>query len=193
MGEEWEEFELDERDRRQAPVPGYPVWWTRKWTAPYGLDKDQIDRILRENHLCVASWVRSSGAPATAMIDYLWMDGFITVTSTSNRAKYKAWSRNPHACFCIWNERDTQESMNVQGRIEIFRDVEFGRRWIRRLMEIYAADPVSDGTFEEQWAMFDAPDRHWMRLHIDRIVSYDGAKLRRAEREGIDMWGAAKS
>jgi hypothetical protein len=30
----------------------------------------------------------------------------------------------------------------------------------------------------------------YMRLHISRIVSYDGNKMRRAEMEGLDVWEA---
>ncbi len=191
-GDGVEQFELDQRDLAHAPVKGYPVWWTRKWIGPYELDDEQIRSILETEHLAVVSWVTARSEPVTALVDYVYLDGFVTVTSTTNRAKFKAWSRNPAACFCIWNSKNTQQCVNLRGRVEIFQDEGFHRRWIRGLLENnLGTTDIPDELFESQFRLFDAPDRHYMRLHVEKVVSYDGGKLRRAEREGLDLWGVA--
>ncbi|MCC6381247.1 MAG: pyridoxamine 5'-phosphate oxidase family protein [Dehalococcoidia bacterium] len=194
MAKKWEEFQLDERDRQFGMVPGYPVWWTRKWIAPYQMDDEKAQQLIASNILGVFSWVTAKNEPVTAMLDYVMMDGQIHVTSTSNRAKYKAWSRNPAFCACVFNWQNDQESVNLRGKAEIIHDHALLRRFIRGLMANrmrVKPEEVPDDAFEANFRSFDAPDRAVIRLHVEKVVSYDGAKLRAAEREGIDLWGVA--
>jgi len=191
----FEEFELDDRDREHGLVAGYPVWWTRKWIGPYQMDPEAVSALIRSNILGVFTWVTAKNEPATAMLDYVLIDDVVHVTSTTNRAKYKAWSRNPAASVCIFNWANDQESLNLRGRMEIIHDHALLERFIRGLLANRmktTVDAVPDAVFESQFRTFDAPDRAVIRLHVDKVVSYDGAKLRAAEREGHDLWGVAK-
>ena len=170
-------------------IPGRPAWWSRKHIRPFQVDPDEADRIIQSGEMAAVSWVTAKAEPVTALLNYLFIDGHITITSTTNRSKYKAWSANPAACFCIWDPGDVEKQLTIRGQMEIFRTEEFHRRWIEGLIrKLSRRDDLPDAVLERQFRMFDAPDRMYMRLHISRIVSYDGKKMRRAEKEGIDVW-----
>jgi len=197
MSERLEEFELDDRDRRYSKVPGYPVWWARKHIKSFTeMDDERIEALIASNHLAVFSWATAKGEPVTALLDYVYFDGKVQTMSTSNRAKYKAWSRNPAASVCIWNSENDQESVNLRGDIEIIHDNELLARHVRGVLanrlKVAPAD-VPERLYQSEFRAFDAPDRAVMRLHVRKIVSFDGSKLWQTERDGVDRWGVAKA
>jgi nitroimidazol reductase NimA-like FMN-containing flavoprotein (pyridoxamine 5'-phosphate oxidase superfamily) len=196
MTEHFEDFELDDRDRRYSKVKGYPVWWARKYIKSFTeMDDERVEQLIATNHLAVFSWVTASNEPVTALLDYVYMDGKVQTMSTSNRAKYKAWSRNPAASVCIWNSANDQESVNLRGEIEIIHDRELLARHVRGVLANrlkVPLDEVPERLYESELRAFDAPDRAVMRLHVRKVVSFDGAKLWETERSGVDRWGASK-
>ena len=111
-------------------IPGRPAWWSRKHIRPFQVDPDEADRIIQSAEMAAVSWVTAKAEPVTALLNYLFIDGHITITSTTNRSKYKAWSANPAACFCIWDPGDVEKQLTIRGEMEIFRTEEFHRRWI---------------------------------------------------------------
>lgn len=175
---------MAEDDATYEVIPGRPAYWSRQFIEPFVLDEDDVWRIVKSSDLAAVSWVTRSNEPVVTLIHYLWMDGYITISTTTNRAKYKAWLRNPAASFCIWDPENPFKQVTVRGRVEVFRTEEFHRRWAMRLIE----RRFSHGDPEREFAMFDSPDRRYLRLHIDRILSYDGVKQYRAESRGLDVW-----
>ena len=55
--------------------------------------ESEINAIIERSHHAVVSWVTKSHEPVSAVMLYVILDGLITVTSTTNRAKYHAWKR----------------------------------------------------------------------------------------------------
>lgn len=159
------------------------AWEFRREIAPYGLSDAEVGRILGTASHAVVSWVTKSSEPVQAVMLYVLIDGRITVTSTTNRAKYHAWRRNPAASFCIWDPDDIGRQVTLRGRIEISQDDSLLRRYTDGfLTRARGGRPPSPERLEAEIATFAAPDRHMMQLHVERTVSHDLPALMAAER-----------
>ncbi len=166
-----------------------PAWFVRREISPFTLSGDEVDRIVTEASHAVVSWVTRDGEPVQAVMLYVVIDDLITVTSTTNRAKYHAWKRNPAASFCIWEPGEIGRQVTLRGRIEIVRDDDLLHRYVdgylTRARGGRAPHPERVKTEIES---FQAPDRHMMQLHVDKVVSHDLPRLMQVERDGTDVW-----
>ena len=93
-------------------------WETRRDISSFILSESEIDSIINRASHAVVSWVTKSNQPVTAVMLFAVVDGLITVTSTTNRAKYHAWRRNPSSSFCIWDPEKYWEANNVARNYE---------------------------------------------------------------------------
>ncbi|MGI9594982.1 MAG: pyridoxamine 5'-phosphate oxidase family protein [Acidimicrobiales bacterium] len=151
-----------------------PAWLTRREIGAFTLPGPEVQRIIDTASHAVVSWVTRAGEPVQAVMLYVVVDGLITVTSTTNRAKYHAWRRNPAASFCIWDPADIGRQVTLRGRIEITRNGELLRRYTEGfLTRARDGRPPSPERLAAELATFEAPDRHMMQLRVDRVVSHD--------------------
>lgn len=161
-----------------------PAWATRREITPFTLSESEVQRIIDTASHAVVSWVTRAAEPVQAVMLYVVVDGLLTVTSTTNRAKYHAWRRNPAASFCIWDPEDIGRQVTLRGHIEITQDAELLHRYTEGfLTRARGGRPPSPERLASELATFDAPDRHMMQLRVDRIVSHDLPTLMAVERE----------
>lgn len=169
--------------------PQRPAWFTRREIAPFTLDDAAVDEILGKATHAVVSWVTKDGKPVSAVMVYILIDGVITITSTTNRAKYHAWRRNPAACFCIWDPESLGRQVTLRGHVDIVQDASLLRRFTETfLTQRSGGEPPSEERLAEEIAKFDAPDRHMMQLRVDKILTHDLHRLFQVETEGLDVW-----
>lgn len=166
-----------------------PAWFTRREIAPFTLGDSAVDGIVNSATHAVVSWVTKANEPVQAVMVYVVIDDLITVTSTTNRAKYHSWRRNPAASFCIWDPKSIGRQVTLRGRIEIQQSNDLLRRFVEGfLTNAMQGQQPSDEMIENEIATFAAPDRHMMQLHVDKVLSHDLPSLLRAERDGTDVW-----
>jgi hypothetical protein len=161
-----------------------PKWEHRREIAAYGLGDDAIaDIVTRASH-AVVSWVTKANEPVQAVMLYVVLDDLITVTSTTNRAKYHAWRRNPAASFCIWDPDSIGRQVTLRGQMEIRQDDELLARFTEGyLTRARGGRPPKPAHLAAEIETFAAPDRHMMQLRVDRVVSHDLPALLAAEAE----------
>lgn len=166
-----------------------PVWFARREIAPFTLGGDKVDEIVNTASHAVVSWVTKANEPVQAVMLYVVIDGLITVTSTTNRAKYHSWRRNPAASFCIWEPDNIGRQITLRGHVEIMQSDELLRGFVQGyLTRAMKGQPPGEDVVEAEIATFAAPDRHMMQLHVDKVLSHDLPSLLRAERDGTDVW-----
>jgi hypothetical protein len=166
-----------------------PAWFARREISPFTLADDEVDRIIRTASHAVVSWVTRDNEPVQAVMLYVVLDDLITVSSTTNRAKYHAWRRNPAASFCIWDPDDIGRQVTLRGRIEMSQDDDLLRRYTEAyLTRARGGRPPHPDRLASEIATFSAPDRHMMQLHVERVVSHDLPRLMEVERSGEDVW-----
>ena len=106
-----------------------PAWFTRRNIAPFTLDDTEVNSIITSATHAVVSWVTKDSKPSSAVMLYMLIDGKITITSTTNRAKYHAWRRNPAASFCVWEPGNIGCQVTLRGSVSISQDADLLRRF----------------------------------------------------------------
>ena len=166
-----------------------PSWFARREIEPFTLEEPEVKKILEAASHAVVSWVTKDSKPVTAIMLYVMVDGKVTVTSTTNRAKYYAWIRNPATSFCIWDPNNIGRQVILRGEIQITQSDELLRRYTNGFLTRARNGRIpSRDRLERELAKFDAPDRHMMQLDVKKILSHNLDELLRVENEGIDVW-----
>ena len=166
-----------------------PSWFARREIAPFTLKKPEVKKVLETASHAVVSWVTKDSEPVTAIMLYVLVDDKVTVTSTTNRAKYHAWKRNPATSFCIWDPNNIGRQVILRGEIEITKSDELLRKYTDGfLTRARNGRTPSLERLERELAKFDAPDRHMMQLNVKKILSHNLDELLRVEKEGSDVW-----
>lgn len=166
-----------------------PLWFTRREISPFTLSDDAVEDILNRAMHAVVSWVTRDSKPVSSVMSYVLIDGLITVTATTNRAKYHAWRRNPSTCFCIWDPETIGRQVSLRGHVEIIKSDDLLRRFTEAfLAKRNAGKPPSEERLEAEFKKFDAPDRHMMQLHVDKVLTHDLHRLLEVETKGLDVW-----
>ena len=166
-----------------------PSWFARREIAPFTLEEPEVKKILETASHAVVSWVTKDSRPVTAIMLYVMVDGKVTVTSTTNRAKYYAWKRNPATSFCIWDPNNIGRQVILRGEIEITQSDELLRSYTDGfLTRARNGRAPSPDRLDRELAKFDAPDRHMMQLNVKKILSHNLDELLRVEKEGSDVW-----
>ena len=166
-----------------------PAWFTRRNIAPFTLDDTAVDGIINQATHAVVSWVTKDEKPASAVMLYMVIDGVITITSTTNRAKYHAWSRNPAACFCIWEPGNIGRQVTLRGTVKITKDDALLRAFTKAFLTMRnEGKEPSEERLAKEVEKFDAPDRHMMQLSVEKTLTHDLNRLFQAEVTGEDVW-----
>jgi len=166
-----------------------PAWFARREISPFTLDDAAADELIGKASHAVVSWVTRDNQPVSAVMLYVIVDGVITVTSTTNRAKYHAWRRNPAASFCIWDPASIGRQVTLRGQIEIRQDADLLRKFTEGfLTRAMGGNAPSEERLAEEIEKFDAPDRHMMQLRVERVLSHDLNRLLQVEADGTDVW-----
>ncbi|MDG1846676.1 MAG: pyridoxamine 5'-phosphate oxidase family protein [Acidimicrobiales bacterium] len=164
-------------------IENNPPWKLRREIQPFCLSESEIEDIINTASHAVVSWVTRTHEPVTAVMLYALIDDVVTVTSTTNRAKYHSWKRNPAASFCIWDPSNIGRQVTLRGEIEILQSddllVQYTNAFLTRAFD---GSPPTPKRLEQELSTFRAPDRHMMRLHVKSVVSHDLPALMLAEK-----------
>tara|TARA_Y100001970_G_scaffold41606_2_gene51598 strand:- start:34076 stop:34621 length:546 start_codon:yes stop_codon:yes gene_type:complete len=159
-------------------------WETRRDISSFVLSESEIASIISRASHAVVSWVTKSNQPVTAVMLFAVVDGLITVTSTTNRAKYHAWRRNPSSSFCIWDPENIGKQITLRGNVKISQDNDLLREYTKYfLTRAMGGKEPSKERLEKELATFLAPDRYMMQLLVDKTLSHDLDSLLHRERE----------
>jgi len=166
-----------------------PAWFTRRNIAPFTLDDNEVNSVITSATHAVVSWVTKDNKPSSAVMLYMLLDGKITITSTTNRAKYHAWKRNPAASFCVWEPGNIGRQVTLRGSVSISQDAVLLRRFTEAFLIMRAGgEAPSEERLLEEIEKFNAPDRHMMQLNVEKTLTHDLNKLFETEVSGADVW-----
>ena len=172
-----------------SDTPDRPAWFTRRNIAPFTLDTEGVEQIISDATHAVVSWVTKDQKPSSAVMLYMVIDGVITITSTTNRAKYHAWQRNPSASFCIWEPGNIGRQVTLRGTVSITQDASLLRKFTQAFLTMRnGGEPPAEERLAEEIEKFDAPDRHMMQLQVEKTLTHDLNKLFETEVSGADVW-----
>jgi nitroimidazol reductase NimA-like FMN-containing flavoprotein (pyridoxamine 5'-phosphate oxidase superfamily) len=158
-----------------------PVWWTRQYLEPFALtDEEAWQLIDSPPWYCVIAWVTKNCEPVACAAAYVVIDGKVMLSSTANRDKVKALRRNPAVSLCF--EGKGMKQVTARGKVEISNDPELVRRWAVEHMATFER-PMTEDERSLSLQRYISPDRVVLIAHIDRLRSFDGGKMFRAEKQ----------
>ena len=158
-----------------------PIWWTRQYIEPYSLSEEECWQIINSPPwYCVIAWVTKNCEPVACASAYVVLDGKVMLSSTVNRDKVKAFRRNPAVSLCF--EAKGMKQVTARGKVEINTETNLVRRWVDEHMATFDR-PTTDGERELAIQRYMSPDRVILIAHIDRLRSFDGGRMFRAEKE----------
>jgi general stress protein 26 len=153
----------------------------------YPLDEETLDRLLSLQQICVVCWSTEDGWPVGVTHKYVWHDGRIWATASSQRHRVRALEKRPKSCVVITGdgtELGSQRTITFKTTCKIHRDKET-RDWY---FAAYAQqrDPNDPERQRKTIALLDTERRVVLELTPVKSISYDGAKHYEAlERDGI--------
>jgi hypothetical protein len=158
-----------------------PVWWTRQYVDSYVLSEEEAWQIIQSPPWkCVVAWVTRDCQPVVCEMAYVILDDKIMLTSTENRDKVKAFRRNPAIALCFQGRGMKQ--VTVRGRVELSNDPALVRRWAETTVDAGGLNLSGPGR-EQEIQRYLSPDRLVLIVHVDKIRTFDGARMFREEQQ----------
>ena len=158
-----------------------PVWWTRQYVDSYVLSEEEAWQIIQSPPWkCVMAWVTRDCQPVVCEMAYVILDDKIMLTSTENRDKVKAFRRNPAIALCFQGRGMKQ--VTVRGRVELSNDPALVRRWAETTVDAGGLNLSGPGR-EQEIQRYLSPDRLVLIVHVDKIRTFDGARMFREEQQ----------
>lgn len=158
-----------------------PAWWYRQHIEPYRMSDAEAWKLIETPPLyCVFSWVTRECAPVCCAMAYVVMDGCVLLTSTENRDKVKAVRRNPAVSLCF--HRGLKQ-VTLRGRASVSSDPELIRRWIAAHLDGWDR-PLTPEQRIAETNRFLSPDRVILSVQAEKLRSFDGGEMFRAESRG---------
>lgn len=144
----------------------------------YPLDDEQCEQLYAMQRLCVVCWSTSDGWPVGVNHRYLWANGKVWVTTSSQRHRVKALRNRPKSCVVIsgdGTEMGPERTVTLKTECIVHEDRETIEWFIAEFARsLNPDDPEAQkGTI----AMMDTPRRVVLELTPVKKISYDGMKL----------------
>jgi general stress protein 26 len=141
------------------------------------LTDDDRETLLKNQNECVFTWRTKDGWPVGVVMSYVWRDGKVWLTASSQRPRIKAVRRDNRVSVAISSAgtRMPPATVTIKGHCTIFEDAETKRCFYPAL----AAALVPRN--EKQQAVFvrmlDSPRRIVMCVTPERFITFDGRKM----------------
>ncbi|HUA32155.1 MAG TPA: pyridoxamine 5'-phosphate oxidase family protein [Candidatus Binataceae bacterium] len=135
------------------------------------------DALLKIQNECVFSWRTADGWPIGVVMSYVWCDGKVWLTASSQRPRVKAVRRDDRVSVAISSAgtRMPAATVTIKGRCAILDDLET-KHWFYPAL----AAALIPGNEKQQAGfvrMLDSPRRIVMRVTPERFITFDGRKM----------------
>ena len=150
----------------------------------YELTPERERELLEKQIECVFMWGNSAGHPIGVIMNYIYHDGKIWLTATSQRARIKAIKRDPRVSVTISSmgtDMGPGKTITYKGSV-LIHDDQATKDWfypaMAELLNGYPATSVEAGI-----AMLDTPLRVILELVPEMSIRFDGDKVAEMSRQ----------
>lgn len=146
--------------------------------SPFQLNEEERDALLRAQTECTFCWTTKDGAPMGVIMGYVWRDGRVWTTATSQRARIKAIRRDPRCAVVVTSTGVPQppaRTVTLKGRCVIHEDAATKRWFYPALAETILQEP---GPARDAFiAHLDSPLRVVIEVVPERSISCDAMRM----------------
>jgi general stress protein 26 len=141
------------------------------------LATDDQETLLKMQNECVFTWSTSDGWPVGVVMSYVWRDGKLWLTASSQRPRIRAVRRDDRVSVAISSAgtKMPPATITIKGRCAILEDVET-KRWFYPALAaaLVPRDEKQQAGFVK---MLDSPRRVVMCVTPERRITFDGRKM----------------
>lgn len=146
--------------------------------SPFRLKEEECEELLRTAAECVFCWGTKDGAPMGVIMGYVWRDGRLWTTATSQRARIKAIRRDPRCAAVVTSTGTTlppARTLTLKGRCVIHEDDETKKWFYLALAATIVTEPgpALDAFIEH----LDSPLRVILEVIPEKTISCDAMKM----------------
>jgi len=141
------------------------------------LSEEDKEKLLSTQNECVFAWSTSSGQPVGVVMSYVWKEGKVWLTASSQRPRVSAVRRDDRVSVAISSlgTGAPPATVTVIGRCAILQDAET-KRWFYPALAaaLIPNNPKRQSSFAQ---MLDSPRRVIMSVTPERFITFDGRKM----------------
>lgn len=154
----------------------------------YHLTPQREQELLEKQIECVFMWGNQDGHPIGVIMNYIFHEGRIWLTATSQRARIKAIKRDPRVSVTVSSmgtDMGPGKTVTYKGTV-IIHDDQATKQWfypaMGKLLDGYPATSV-----EAAIEMLDTPLRLILELVPEKAIKFDGDKVAEMSRAAADQ------
>ena len=144
----------------------------------YHLTPERERELLEKQIECVFMWANKAGHPIGVVMNYLYHDGRIWLTATSQRARIKAIKRDPRVSVTVSSmgtDMGPGKTITYKGTVKIHEDQATKDWFYPKMAELLNGYPAP--SVEAAMVMLDTPLRVILELVPEMDIRFDGDKV----------------
>jgi hypothetical protein len=147
----------------------------------FTLDDEEQDQLLRTQNECSFVWSTRDGWPVGVTMSYVWHDGKVWLTSSVQRKRVKAVTRDPRVSVIVSGAGTSigaGKTVTLKGRCLIHDDAETARWFYPELAR--AVFPDNEVRQQRFITLLDSPGRVVFEVTPVATITHDVEKLARS-------------
>jgi nitroimidazol reductase NimA-like FMN-containing flavoprotein (pyridoxamine 5'-phosphate oxidase superfamily) len=153
----------------------------------YHLSPEREQELLEKQVECVFMWSNRDGHPIGVVMNYIYHDGRIWLTATSQRARIRAIRRDPRVSVTISSmgtDMGAGKTVTYKGSVRIHDDQATKDWFYPKLAELLNGYPAT--SVEAAIEMLDTPLRVILELVPEKAIRFDGDKVAEMSRRAAE-------
>jgi general stress protein 26 len=153
------------------------------------MEKDEYEKLFNHNCYCEMAHVSKNGYPIVTPMFYMVLDGLIHMSSIQKyRRKAHDLEVNPKMSLCIHNDGANawrQKAILIIGRAEVSYDEELRKKIHWLMIDKYWWELKEEKIRQEAFTALDTPNRVIIKVHPEKIMSWDFGKMLNYYEKGV--------
>ncbi len=144
----------------------------------YDLTPEREKELLEKQVEATFMWSNKDGHPIGVIMNYIYHDGRIWLTATSQRARIKAIKRDPRVCVVVTSmgtDMGAGKTITYKGTVKLHQDQATKDWFYPKLGALLDGYPATSA--EAAVAMLDTPLRVILELVPEKAIKFDGDKV----------------
>lgn len=154
--------------------------------AQFTLDPEDCEQLLKTQTECTLIWRMRDGWPIGVVMSYIWRDGKLWMTASSQRPRIAAVRRDDRVSVVVSSAGTPlpPRTATIRGRCRLYEDEETKRWFYPDLAQaLIPGDKVRQERFVK---MLDSPRRMVMCVEPEKFITFDSQKMRSYWRGGAE-------
>jgi len=154
--------------------------------AQFKLEAGALERLLSMQTECTFCWRTADGWPIGIIMSYVWRDGQVWMTASSQRPRVGAVKRDDRVSVVVSSAGTSlpPQTVTIRGRCRILEDAAAKEWFYPALAEVLI--PGNAVRQQRFVTMLDSPRRVVMAVKPEKLITFDSVKMGEYWRGGAE-------